>query len=281
MVGGPVPEPRDGNRWHIVRRTLKDLVFATFLAPCLRPLYNNVTESVGDKLRRPTRLVTGESFDQLRTGDVDFAFLCGYPYVRLRSENMPSLQAIAAPVVQGDRYEDRPIYFSDVIVAANSPVKSFEDLRGCTWAFNDRDSHSGYLVTLHRLVEMGESAAFFGSWEQAGFHQRSIRMVADGTVDASAIDSHVLAIELREHPELASQIKVIDQLGPSTIQPLVATGAVETPLRETVKEVVAALGHEQLEYGLVDRFAAVEDSSYDDIRAMFKAVRSAGLAAGS
>lgn len=194
---------------------------------------------------------------------------------------MPSLQAIAAPVVHGDRYEDRPIYFSDVIVAANSPVTSFEDLRGCKWAFNDRDSHSGYLVTLYRLFEMGESAAFFGSWEQAGFHQRSIRMVADGTVDASAIDSHVLAIELREHPELASQIKVIDELGPSTIQPLVATGAVETPLRETVKEVVAALGHEQLECGLVDRFAAVEDSSYDDIRGMFKAARSAGLAAGS
>jgi len=244
-------------------------------------MYQVVTLSVGQRLGRPTRLIAGESFEQLQSGDVDFAFLCGYPYVRLKSENMPGLEAIAAPVVEGDRYRGRPVYFSDVIVSSDSSATSLEDLRGCTWAYNEPDSHSGYLVTLYRLLEMGESAAFFSRWEQTGFHQRSIRLVAEGKVDASAIDSHVLAMELRERPELEARIRVIDTLGPSTIQPLVAMEAVEPRLRRTVTEIVIAIAREQLEWGLVERFVAVEDSAYDDIRAMLKAVRSAGLAAGS
>lgn len=243
----------------------------------MRPVYELVTERVGDGLRCPTRLITGESFEQLRSGDVDFAFLCGYPYVRLRSEYMPGLEAIAAPVVNGDRYEGRPIYFSDVIVPADSSATSLGDLRGCTWAYNEPDSHSGYLITLYRLAEMGESAGFFGRWDETGFHQRSIRLVAEHKVDASAIDSHVLAFELRKHPELATQIKVIDTLGPSTIQPLVATEVVEAPLRDAVTEIVTAVAREHLEQRLVDRFVSVDDATYDDIRRMLVTVRSAGI----
>ena len=47
-------------------------------------------------------------------------------------------------------------------------------------------------------------------------------MVAAGEVDAAAIDSQVLAIELRDHPALAAELRVIEVLGPSTIQPVVA-----------------------------------------------------------
>ena len=71
----------------------------------------------------------GESFGQVRNAEVDFAFLCGLPYVRLRRENPAAVEAIAAPIVQGERYDRRPVYFSDVIVPANSPAAAFGDLR--------------------------------------------------------------------------------------------------------------------------------------------------------
>jgi hypothetical protein len=42
-------------------------------------------------------------------------------------------------------------------------------------------------------------------------------------VDAAAIDSQVLAIELRDHPQLADRLRVIGSFRPSTtIQPLMA-----------------------------------------------------------
>src|SRR5260370_23851539 len=106
----------------------RELVFATYLAPCLQPLYEFVATRVGEELHRPTRLIVGESFDQVRSAEVDFAFLCGLPYVRLRRENPAAVEAIAAPIVKSARYCKRPVYFSDVIVPANSPVAEFGDL---------------------------------------------------------------------------------------------------------------------------------------------------------
>jgi phosphonate transport system substrate-binding protein len=259
-----------------------ELIFATFLAPNIRPVYEYVTSRVAQELHRPARLITGESFDQLRHGEVDFAFLCGLPYVRLRSENPDSVEALAAPVITGARYAGRPTYFSDVIVPSGSSANSFTDLRGCSWAYNEPDSHSGYLVTLYHLHEMGETGAFFSATEATGFHQESIRRVAEGSVDGSAIDSQVLAVEVRDHAELAGQVRVVGTLGPSTIQPLVATAAAPASIRRSVRDVVTRLGTTEadrsaLAAGLVDRFVAVNDSSYGDIRAMLAAVESAGL----
>ncbi|HYT11328.1 MAG TPA: PhnD/SsuA/transferrin family substrate-binding protein [Candidatus Nitrosopolaris sp.] len=259
-----------------------ELVFATYLAPCLKPLYQLVTEAVGAELGRPTRLVDGRSFDQVRRHDVDFAFLCGLPYVRLRREDPSFVDAIAAPVVSGDRYAGRPIYFSDVIVPRDSEVTSWPDLRGRSWAYNEPDSHSGYLVTLARLAVLAETRAYFSRWDATGFHEQSIRQVAEGTVDATAIDSHVLAIALRDHPEHQDRVKVIDVLGPSTIQPLVATGGVPESLKRDVQRIVTDLAtrpehREQLTRSLVDEFVQVDDGSYADIRRMLAAAEAADL----
>jgi phosphonate transport system substrate-binding protein len=260
----------------------RELVFATYLAPCIQPVYEFVATRIGEKLHRPTRLIVGESFDQVRQAEVDFAFLCGLPYVRLKRENPAAVEPIAAPIVQGERYEERPVYFSDVIVPARSPAAAFVDLRGRSWAYNEPDSHSGYLITLATLAEMAETTAFFGRWEMTGFHQESIRRVAAAQVEGSAVDSHVLGVEMRDHPEIAERIRVIGTLGPSTIQPLVATAAVPARLRQEVTDIVAGLGsieHERrsLAAGMVERFVAVDDSDYADIRSKLDAVEAAGF----
>jgi phosphonate transport system substrate-binding protein len=248
----------------------------------MQPVYEFVATRVGEKLHRRTRLIVGESFDQVRQAEVDFAFLCGLPYVRLKRENPASVEAMAAPIVAGERYEERPIYFSDVIVPASSPATAFGDLRGRSWAYNEPDSHSGYLITLSTLAEMTETPEFFGRWEMTGFHQESIRRVASAQVEGSAVDSHVLGVELREHPELGERIRVIGALGPSTIQPLVATSAVPARLRREVTDIVAGLGSTEserrsLSAGMVERFVAIDDSAYGGIRANLQAVVEAGF----
>ncbi|MDQ6882969.1 MAG: PhnD/SsuA/transferrin family substrate-binding protein [Candidatus Dormibacteraeota bacterium] len=263
-------------------RGTPELVFATFLAPCIRPAYQLVADRVGESLGQPAHLVVGESFEQLHSGEVDFAFICGLPYVRLRRQNSPPVNLVAAPVIEGSRYGGRPIYFSDVIVPAASPVRSFEELRGKAWACNGFDSHSGTLVVLHRLLQMGETGAFFGRVEVTGSHYASIQQVADGLVDGSAIDSQILAVQLRDRPELGEQIRVITSLGPSTMTPLVAAPDVPESLRSEVCELVAGLGKREVDRnrlgaGLISGFARLDDAAYDDIRGMLDAVESARL----
>jgi len=261
----------------------RELVFATYLAPCIQPVYEFVATRVGEKLHRPTRLIVGQSFDQVRNADVDFAFLCSLPYVRLKRENAAAVEVMAAPIVHGERYQKRPVYFSDVIVPVQSSAEAFADLRGRSWAYNEPDSHSGYLITLSTLAEMAETPAFFDRWEMTHYHQESIRRVAADQVEGSAVDSQVLGVEMRDHPELAERIRVIGTLGPSTIQPLVATAAVPAKLRQEVTEIVVSLGttdsdRRGLSAGMVERFVANDDSAYGDIRSKLEAVEAAGFA---
>lgn len=189
---------------------------------------------------------------------------------------------MAAPVLAGGRYRGEPIYFSDVIVARESSVRSFADLRGRSWAYNDRNSHSGYNLTRYELVKRGETGGYFSRVVEAGSHQRSMRLVADGGVDGAAIDSQVLAVELREHPDLAARLRVIDAFGPSTIQPVLAATRLPAELRDAVRDVLLHLhedptAREALAYGFVERFVEVDDARYDDIRGMLAAAERASF----
>ena len=256
--------------------------FATFLAPNMFGVYRFVADYVGEKLGRHTGLTAGRSFEQFAAGEADIGFLCGLPYVELARRPDPPVELLAAPVLRGARYEGRPIYFSDVIVRADSPIRSFSELRGRVWAYNDPDSHSGYNVTRHRLLSMGETSGFFGRVVEAGSHQRSIQMVCSGEIDAAAIDSLVLAVELRDRPALGEQLKVIDTLGPAGIQPVVAATRLPDELKAAVREVLLAMGDDlaarpRLTPSFVERFVAVTDENYDDVRAMLCAAEEAGF----
>jgi ABC-type phosphate/phosphonate transport system substrate-binding protein len=128
---------------------------------------------------------------------------------------------------------------------------------------------------------MGARPGFLGPVVEAGFHQRAIRLVAAGAVDAAAIDSQVLAIELRDHPRLADGLRAIGSFGPSTIQPVVASSGLHSRLKDQVRELLADLTDEPLarpvlDYGLIDRFTAVDDAAYDDIREMLATIEAAG-----
>jgi ABC-type phosphate/phosphonate transport system substrate-binding protein len=117
---------------------------------------------------------------------------------------------------------------------------------------------------------------------EAGFHQEAIRMVANGAVDAAAIDSQVLAIELRDHPQLRDQVRVIDTLGPSTIQPVVAARHLASPLKDALGAALHTMGDDPtmratLDAGFIARFVPVDDATYNDIRAMVAAAEAANF----
>jgi phosphonate transport system substrate-binding protein len=258
------------------------LRFGTYLAPNVLPVYETVTEEVGRRLGLQTELVVETSYESCEQDRNEVCFVCSLPYVEFERRGLRLADPVAAPVLQGARYEDRPIYFSDVIVQRDSPFRSFLDLRGRSWAYNEPLSHSGYGITRYHLVTLGETHGFFGRVVEAGFHQEAIRMVADDEIDGSAVDSQVLAVELRDHPDLAERIRIVEALGPSTIQPVAVSRRVPQDLLEAIREVLVTMADDprvraRLGQGLVERFVPVDASSYDDIRAMVHACEAAGF----
>lgn len=257
------------------------LRFVTFLAPNMYPVYEFISQYVGERLDWPTEFAVGDSYDEL-IDPPDVSFVCGLAYVELARRGQAAVEPIAAPLLQGPRYGGRPVYYSDVIVHRDSPARSFADLRGRSWAYNEPFSHSGYGVTRYHLLRLGETNGFFGKVVEAGWHERSVRLVSNGEVDASAVDSQVLALMLRDHPELAERLRVIDTLGPSTIQPVVVARRLPESLKAELRDIFLGLGDDpaaraHLDKGFVERFIPVDDASYDDVRAMLSACEEAGF----
>jgi phosphonate transport system substrate-binding protein len=282
--GGMPPDNRSAIKGtkHGERPSLDRLRFGTYLAPNVLPVYEVVTEEVGRRLGVETELVVETSYESCEKDENEVCFVCSLPYVTFERRGLDLAVPVAAPVLEGNRYGGRPIYYSDVIVHRDSPFASFLDLRDASWAYNEPLSHSGYGMTRYHLLRLGETNGFFGEVVEAGFHQEAIRMVARNEVDGSAIDSQVLAIELRDHPELAEQVRVVEALGPSTIQPIAVSKRVPEDLREAIRDVLLTMADEpslrkRLGGGLVECFVSVDGRSYDDIRMMVDACEAAGF----
>ncbi len=252
------------------------LRFGTFLAPNIMPVYQAITDAVGKELGIDTELVVETDYENCAKDVNDVCFVCSLPYIEYDRRGLAPAEPIAAPVLHGKRYGGKPIYFSDVIVHVDCPFTSFKDLRGHSWCYNEPLSQSGYGITRYTLVKMGETHGYFSKVVEAGFHEESIRLVCEGKIDASAIDSQVLEVAMRDDPTLKNKIKIIDALGPSTIQPIAASKRLPKELRDKILAVLLNM-HKNPEYknaldlGMVSHFVPVGPKDYDDIRSMLAA----------
>lgn len=254
--------------------------FATFLSPLLYETYAHIARYVGERIGYKTTLKAGQSIDEFAEKQVDVAFICGLPYVRMASQDPCLVELLVAPVLIGERYLHKPIYFSDVIVHRDSPYTSFDDLGGCVWAYNERVSHSGCNLVCYSLLERGKSPDYFGKTVKSGSHMRSLEMVLEGEADAAAIDSHLSDIVRSRNEVLTGRLRVVDVLGPSSIPPVVVSKRLDKELKCRLREELISMhldncGVEVLRGGLIERFVAVEDEDYGNIREMLEKVKGA------
>src|SRR5215208_286450 len=116
-----------------------------------------IAEYIQLKLNIQVEYVSGIPWQERESlfdgGEIQLLWLCGLPYVHKADLAESSMELLAVPVPAGERYRAKPVYFSDVVVRRGSPVRLFADLRGSTWAYNERRSHSGYNVVRAHLFD--------------------------------------------------------------------------------------------------------------------------------
>ena len=254
--------------------------FANFLSPLLQETYDAIAVHIGRALSLTVTSSVGQELVEFHLGQADLGFLCGLQYVRLSEKANNPVELLVAPILSSERYQQRPIYYSDVIVRRESPYASFDDLRGCTWAYNEETSHSGYNLVEYNLLERKVHGHYFGKTMKSGSHLQSLRLVLAGEADATAIDSHILDVVLQRNRQLASQITIIDMFGPSSIPPIVIARRLPLQLKNDIQNVLTRMHQDahlaqMLRSGGIERFIAVQDKQYDDIRHMVACVQSA------
>ena len=259
---------------------------ASFLSENARPTYERIAGYLARRLGEPVQLVQGVAWEErhrmVDAGQVQVAFMCGLPYSQKHDRPDRPVELLCAPVMAAPRYAERPVYFTDVIVRWDSPFRSFADLRGRTWAYNDAGSHSGYNLPRHHLLSLGETAGYFGRTVGSGSHQASIQMILDGAVDASGIDSVVLELEMRARADLGPALRVVESIGPCPIPPVVVSSRVNDDLRARLRNLFLAMhddaeGRPILADGRIARFVPVRDEDYDLIREMVRRAEAAGF----
>jgi len=249
---------------------------AAFVSEAGTHIYQEISDYMGQRTHLPFEFVNGFSYqtvnDLLLDGHVDLGFICGLPYVMLREQRTPpAVRLLAGPVMKAPRYEGKPQYFSDIIVAKNSPFHSFSDLRGHVYVFNDELSNSGYNMPRYYMAKHGYTHGFFKRILRSGSHENSVRMVATGQADASAVDSMVLDYMFAKDSKYASKVRVIESIGPAPVVPLVISTKIDEKTYQRLQDVILNMdktpeGKKILEEGLLLRFAKVTDADYDKIR---------------
>lgn len=249
---------------------------AAFVSEEGADVYAKISEYLYKKTALETDFLTGLSYStvnaMVENGAADVAFVCGYPYVLSHDgKENPPIKLLAAPVMESPLYEDKPIYYSYTIVPLASDAKSFKDLKGKRYVFNDKTSNSGYNLPRAKLVELGETNGFFSEVMQSGSHEESIRMVAEGKADASSVDSLVFDYMLSKGDESVKKVKIIDQLGPAGIPPVVYSSNLSKEKVQKIRDALLHMhedpeGQSILKEAYVKKFVLVEDELFDDVR---------------
>ncbi len=269
----PIPSPRPN--------TIRMAV-----APVISPRetfnfnYRDLADYLGARLDMSAELVPGKSYaeinDLVRTGDVTLAFVCTNPYLQGRDDF--GMEALVVPEVNG-----ATLYYSYLITRTDAPFRSLADLRGHTFAFSDPLSNSGRLAPVYQLALRGETPdSFFSRYTFTQAHDNSIKAVAQGLVDAAAVDSLVFDYWVRTGSEYARKTKVIDQWGPFGINPVVVHPRLDADLKARLRAALLAM-HEDargaaiLQSLLIDRFVVPDDRVYDSVRTMRAYMASARL----
>lgn len=256
-----------------------EIRFVTYLSPSIpRELFEAIVEHVRrtlgcerTSLGVETRVSGPErgSADPFTGDEADVGFMCLPSFVWLRELRPPPVELLGvAPVFEDARAHGRPIYFCDVVVRRDAPVRSFAELRDGSWAYNDMCSLSGYYSLLGRLAAEEEDEGFFGRMFRSGSHLESIEAVLRGEADAAAIDSNVLSLQLRENPDLGERLRVIEAWGPFPIQPVVVRSSLRPGLKEQLRASLLAVEADPYTRRVVSGFGLkgfvpVTDGDYD------------------
>lgn len=257
----------------------------TGLAFGLTPVFRNSDLDLLDRLRAylqkatglPVELVSRRTYQEITalvvSGQVDAAWICGYPFVQYEDE----LSLVAVPLWRG-----QPHYQSYLIVDRNRRGADWQMLRGDVHALSDPDSNSGYLVTAALLAAAGESVgSFFRSSFYTYGHRNVVRAVASGLAGSGSVDGYVWEVMQELEPELTGRTRVLrasEWLGfPPIASARAAAGSAGTlMLRDALLAMQTdPLGREVLSMLRLDGFAAAEPDLYAGIAGLVGQLRQA------
>lgn len=234
--------------------------------------YTDLLNYLGSQLNRPIELVQRQTYaevnDLIKNGNVDVAFVCTSAYIVGRRDF--GMELLAAPQMNG-----APVYYSVLVVPADSPAQSMVDLRGKVFAFTDPMSLSGRAYPTSLVQALAETPeTFFARFFFTYSHDNAVRAVANKIADGAGVDSLVYEFMVARDPSIAARTRVIHRSPAFGIPPVVVNPSLSPNMKETLRELFLQMdqnpeGRTALRSLMIERFLLLSDRDYDFARALW------------
>lgn len=184
-------------------------------------MFDGIAKHVSKKTGLQTTVRVSESYNALieamRSGHLEIVYVGGSQYVK-----MLDLKMDVIPLVLNKDTSDRTYYKSCIISRSDSNVKTWNDLKGKTFAFVTPTSTSGGVAPAYLLRKNGiDPDKDFKNKIYAGKHDAAFLAVKNKKVDAGAVgdfyfwrwkDRNILTMEKYDEPKdtlINSELHVI------------------------------------------------------------------------
>jgi phosphonate transport system substrate-binding protein len=237
----------------------------------MQPLVEYLSRRTGAKVEMTVPTNYAAVVEALVNDQVDVAHLGGFTYVQA------SRRAGVKPLAQRER--DRNFH-SMFVTQPASPIRSLLDLDGHSFAFGDVNSTSGHLMPEYFMREAKVNPAVISKAIYTGGHDATLLAVANGKVDAGALDEAVFQRLTSSGKVDPKSVRVFYTTPPFFDYVWVARKGLDPSLARSVADAFLSLDagdatHKQILDALAaSKYVTVEDQSYDKLRA---AARQAGL----
>lgn len=284
---------RKGRAWRLGRRGLAGLAFAV-LAGCqpppaadpptlrisaipdqaperVRQQHEALVERVCATASLSCQWVPADSYEALverfGRGEVDLAYFGAVTFVQAQHRHG------ALPLAMRD-IDFR--FTSVVVVRRDDPAAGLADLRRRPFAFGSRQSTSGHFMARHMLGREGvvperDFAEVFFS----GNHDATLRAVAEGRVDAGAVNATVYYQRLVAGDPAATSLRVLWQTPPYADYVWALRPQLSAGLRERLADAFLDLGRpedrEALEREGAAGYVPAFPQDFDEVREVVRA----------
>ena len=230
------------------------------------------------KTTEPT-ILFGTDFALLRDPHLLIGHTCGYPLMRfLRNDLAP----VCVPVFDVPGCDGK-FYSSQIIVPADSDIRTLADCQDMIAAINGRDSNSGMNVLRHAVAGLSEGKSFFNEVIESGSHYQSLVAVANNRAQVATIDCVSFALIKDQWPDLVDRVRVIGFTEPTCGLPFVVP--VDDFESINIDDLIKALNSALLRLTPAEKkrlhllkFEPVDLADYDSILALEKTALAAGYA---
>lgn len=225
--------------------------------------------------------VTRESYqtvlDLLYAGQLDVAWICGYPYVRHAAD----LELLAVPLYRG-----QPLYKAYLIRSRHSRelINGWSDMGGKVLAYSDPLSNSGWLVAQAQLAKAGLGGSELKRAFFAHGHRNVAEAVSARLAQAGSMDGYVWDTMQLQGMAAVAKTQVVWESESFGFPPLVTRrGSVHPCQIELFQALLAMPGDETGRQLLRDLnltgFTAGHETLFDSIRQQARGVAGSGLVA--